>query len=208
VLRIDETSKTLVAPPAGGLVTEASPDRSELLALLGGSWDAFSAELGHPGLSLVAVAPAPGLDLLALDEPAGRLVVVQVAAAVEAGEVGRGLVAAAQVASWDAVALAAVDERLAAIVSGDSPQVVLIAGGFDPAAMRTLEWLAARHRLELSGFAVSLLRFGGERLLTVRREFPPREDHGADPAPQLHPLLGDAIGVATAGAASTPPPGL
>jgi len=34
LLRIDETSKTLVAPQAGGLVTEASPDREELLALV------------------------------------------------------------------------------------------------------------------------------------------------------------------------------
>ena len=35
MLRIDETSKTLVAPQAGGLVTEASTDREELLALVG-----------------------------------------------------------------------------------------------------------------------------------------------------------------------------
>jgi hypothetical protein len=72
----------------------------------------------------------------------------------------------------------------------------------------TLEWLAARHRVELSGFTVSFLRFGAERLLTVRREFPARDDHAADPAAELHPLLGDPIGVATTGPASTPPPGL
>ena len=34
MLRIDETSKTLVAPPAGGLVTEVSPERDELLTLV------------------------------------------------------------------------------------------------------------------------------------------------------------------------------
>ena len=48
MLRIDETSKTLVAPQAGGLVTEASPDREELLALVGASWEAFAQELGLP----------------------------------------------------------------------------------------------------------------------------------------------------------------
>ena len=31
MLRIDETSKTLVAPQAGGLVTEGNTDRAELL---------------------------------------------------------------------------------------------------------------------------------------------------------------------------------
>src|SRR4051794_8207586 len=40
VLRIDETSKTLVAPQAGGLVTEAAPERDELLALIAASWEA------------------------------------------------------------------------------------------------------------------------------------------------------------------------
>ena len=72
MLRIDETSKTLVAPQAGGLVTEGNPDRAELLALLAASWEAFSAELGHPSLRFVASQPVPGLDILAFDEQAGR----------------------------------------------------------------------------------------------------------------------------------------
>jgi len=211
VLRIDETSKTLVTPQAGGLVTEVNPDRAELLALLAASWEAFSAELGHPSLRLVAAEPVPGLDILAFDEQAGRAVVVQVTAAVEFGEVGRGLAAAAQVASWDAATLSAVHECLSATVPGDSPQVVLIGGGFDPATLATVQWLAGRHGVELSCFAVSFLRFGSERLLTVRREFPPREAHTPDAAAEMQQLLGEpvpAVGVAAVGGASTPPPGL
>jgi hypothetical protein len=209
VLRIDETSKTLVAPQAGGLVTEGNPDRAELLALLAASWDAFSAELGHPSLRLVAAEPVPGVDILAFDEQAGRAVVVQVTGDVVPGEVGRGLAAAAQVASWDASALSAVHESLSAAVPGDSPQVVLIAGGFDAATVTTVDWLARRHGVELSCFAVSFLRFGAERLLTVRREFPPRDAHTPDPAAEVQQLLGDAVpsvGVATTD--STPPPGV
>jgi hypothetical protein len=204
VLRIDETSKTLVAPQAGGLVTEGNPDRAELLALLAGSWDAFAAELGHPSLRFVAADPAPGLDILAFDEQAGRAVIVQVTGAVELGELGRGLTAAAEVASWDAVALADVHESLSAAVPGDSPQVVLIAGGYDAPTIVTVEWLARRHGVELSCFAVSFLRFGAERLLTVRREFPPREAHAPDPAAEVQQLLG----VATTGTHSSPPPGV
>ena len=210
MLRIDETSKTLVAPQAGGLVTEGNPDRAELLALLAASWDAFSAELGHPSLRLVAADPVPGLDILAFDEQAGRTVVVQVTGGVEFGEVGRALAAAAQVASWDAAALSAVHESLSATVPGDSPQVVLIAGGFGAATVATVDWLARRHGVELSCFAVSFLRFGAERLLTVRREFPPREPHSPDPAAEVQQLLSDAVpsvGVATTGGSSTPPPG-
>jgi hypothetical protein len=207
VLRIDETSKTLVAPHAGGLVTEGHPDRGELLTLVTGSWEAFSAELGHASLRLAAAEPIPGLDILAFDEQAGRAVVVQVTDAVAVGEVGRALAAAAQVASWDAAALSAVHESLSAAVPGDSPQVVLIAGDFDPATLATVEWLARRHGVELSCFGVSFLRFGAERLLTVRREFPPRDAHAPDPAAEVQQLLGDPIGVATTGA-SSPPPGV
>jgi hypothetical protein len=211
VLRIDETSNTLVAPQAGGLVTEANPDRAELLALLAASWSAFSAELGHPSLRLVASEPVPGLDILAFDEQAGRAVVVQVTSAVELNEVGHALAAAAQVASWDAATLSGVHESLSAAVPGDSPQVVLIAGGFDGATVATVEWLARRHGVELSCFAVSFLRFGTERLLTVRREFPARDPHTPDPAAEVQQLLGEAapsLGVATTGAHSSPPPGI
>jgi hypothetical protein len=211
VLRIDETSNTLVAPQAGGLVTEVNPDRGDLLALLTASWDAFSSELGHASLRLVAIEPVHGLDLLAFDEQAGRAVVVQVTAGNEPSEVGRALSAAALVASWDGAALSAVSDSLSAVVPGDSPQVVLIAGGYDAATIATVEWLARRHGVELSCFALSFLRFGAERLLTVRREFPPREAHAPDPAAQVQQLLGDpshAIGVATTDLPSTPPPGI
>jgi hypothetical protein len=211
VLRIDETSNTLVAPHAGGLVTEGHPDRAELLSLLSSSWGAFAGELGHPSLRFVAAEPVPGLDILAFDEQAGRAVVVQVTAGVEFGEVGRALAAAAHVASWDGAALAAVHESLSATVPGDSPQVVLIAGGFDAATVATVDWLARRHGVELSCFAVSFLRFGAERLVTVRREFPPRESHAPDPAAEVQQLLGESgpsLGVVTTGGSSTPPPSL
>jgi hypothetical protein len=209
VLRIDETSNTLVAPQAGGLVTEVNPDRGELLALLTASWDAFSAELGHASLRLVATEPVPGLDILAFDEQAGRAVVVQVTAGIEFSEVGRALAAAAQVASWDGAALSAISASLSAVVPGDSPQVVLIAGGYDAATVATVEWLARRHGVEVSCFGLSFLRFGSERLLTVRREFPSRDANAPDPAAQVQQLLGEfAIGVATTDTSSTPPPGI
>ncbi|HYI19566.1 MAG TPA: hypothetical protein VD836_12715 [Solirubrobacteraceae bacterium] len=214
MLRIDETSKTLVAPQAGGLVTDVNPDRAELLALLSTGWEAFASELGHPSLRLVAAEPVPGIDLLAFDESAGRAVVAQVTPGVDFAEVGRALAAAAQVASWDAPTLAAAGELMSAAVPGDSPQVVLIAGGFDGATVATVEWLARRHGVEVSCFAVSFLRFGAERLLTVRREFPPRDAQTPDPAAEVQQLLGDAapsLGVVTTapltGDASTPPPG-
>jgi hypothetical protein len=215
VLRIDETSKTLVPPQAGGLVTEAAPDRDELLALIGSSWDAFAAELGMPRVRLVAREPAPGADLLAFDEAEGRVVVLHVTGDSVEWQLARALGAAAEVASWDAGRLAEVSEALQAAVPGDSPRLVLLAGGYDPRALATTDWLSRRHGVEVSAFTVSLLRFGAERLLSVTRE--PREPH-ADPAAEIGWMLTGAASPPEAApaalhpglpvASSTPPPGL
>jgi hypothetical protein len=213
LLRIDETSGTLVASQAGGLVTENSPERDQLLGLVGASWPAFAQELGMPSLRLVARALAAGADLLAFDEQSGRAVVLYVTGETVEWQVSRALAAAADVASWDAAKLAEVSDTLEAVVPGDSPALVLVAGGYDPRALATVEWLARRHGVEASCFSVSVLRFGNERLLSVHRE--PRDAHAADPAAQVQWMLTGAKAPAAdaadapvpQAAASTPPPG-
>jgi hypothetical protein len=199
LLRIDETSGTLVAPQAGGLVTETSPDRDELLGLVGASWEAFAQELGLPSLRLVATEPAPGVDLLAFDEQSGRAVVLHVTGETVEWQVARALAAAAEVAGWDAAKLGSVSDVLEAAVPGDSPQLVIVAGGYDPRAVATVEWLARRHGVEASCFVVSVLRFGNERLLSVHRE--PRDGQAPDPAAQVQWMLSGTLA-----ASSTPPP--
>lgn len=193
MLRIDETSGTLVAPHAGGLVTEAAPERDELLALVGASWEAFAAEVGMPHVRLVAQAPVPGADLVAFDEADGRAVVLHVTGDTLDWQLARALGAAAEVAGWDAARLA--EAGLDAVVPGDSPRLVLLAGGYDARALATVEWLSRRHGVEVCAFTVSVLRFGGERLLTVVRE--PRDER-AEPALDVHALI----------TGSTPPPGV
>jgi hypothetical protein len=214
VLRIDETSKTLVAPQAGGLVTEGSPDREELLALVGASWEAFAQELGLPALKLLATEPLPGVDILAFDAQAGRAVVVQVTGDTVEWQLYRSLQAAATVAALDAAQLESVHEALAAAVPGDSPQLVLIAGAYDPSALSTAEWLTRRHGLDISTYAVSVMRFGNERLLSVRRE--PRDGQVSSPAAEVQWMLTGAAPEQAAApeapgvpaASSTPPPGV
>jgi hypothetical protein len=211
LLRIDETSGTLVAPQAGGLVTETSPERDEMLTLVGASWSAFAQELGLPNLRLVATEPAPGVDLLAFDEQSGRAVVLYVTGETVEWQISRALAAAADVASWDAARLAEISETLEAVVPGDSPQLVLVAGGYDARAVATLEWLSRRHGVEASCFSVSVLRFGNERLLSVHRE--PRDGESGDPAAQVQwmltgtqPAPAAADAPAAQALASAPPP--
>ena len=214
MLRIDETSKTLVAPQAGGLVTEASPDREELLALVSASWEAFAQELGLPSLKLLATEPVAGVDMLAFDEQAGRAVVVQVTGDTVEWQLYRALQAAAAVAALDAAQLESVHASLAAAVPGDSPQLVLVAGAYDPSALTTAAWLTRRHGLDISTFAVSVMRFGNERLLSVRRE--PRDGQAPDAASEVQWMLTGAspeqaaapAAPAVPAVSSTPPPGI
>jgi hypothetical protein len=177
VLRIDETSGTLVAPQASGLM-ESPPDREELLGLITSSWDAFSAELGLSGIRLLSREPVPYVDLLGFDETRNRIVVILVTGDTVEWQLGRALGAAADVAAWDAERLASVDAGLEDAATAESPALVLVAGGYDPRALATIDWLASRHDVPVFAYTVAMVRFGNERLLSVRRE--PAEDAAAD----------------------------
>jgi hypothetical protein len=184
VLRIDENSGTLVPPQAAGLVQE-TPDREELLALVTASWDAFSAELGLTGVRLLVREPVPYIDLLGLDEARNRVVVILLTGDTVEWQLGRALGAAADVATWDNERLVAVHEELDVVDGSQSPSLVLVAGGYDPRALMTIEWLAGGHSVPVSAYTVSTVRFGGERLLHVRRE--PAET--GDPSSEVEWLL-------------------
>jgi hypothetical protein len=210
VLRIDETSGTLVTPHASGLVQESPPDREELLSLVTSSWDAFAGELGIPGVRLLAREPVPYVDLLGFDEDSGRVVVVLVTGDTVEWQLGRALGAAAEVAGWDREKLDEAHESLSDVEPGESPALVLVAGGYDERALATIEWLANKHGVPISAYTVAMVRFGGERLLNVRRE--PAAD-GADAASDVQWLLSGGVPSGTAAApalhptaTSTPPP--
>jgi hypothetical protein len=98
---------------------------------------------------------------------------------------------------------------LEAAVPGDSPRLVVVAGGYAPRALTTLDWLSRAHGLAVSAFSVSVLRFGAERLLSVVRE--PRESQAAEPAAEVQWMLSGTAPAAPAapvapGLASAPPP--
>ena len=211
MLRIDETSGTLVAPQASGLMQESPPDREELLSLVTSSWEAFAGELGLPGVRLLAREPVPYVDLLGFDEESGRLVVILVTGDTVEWQLGRALGAAAEVSGWDKQKLEEAHESLAGVEPGESPALVLVAGGYDERALATIEWLSGKHGVPISAYTVAMVRFGGERLLSVRRE--PAES-GADAASDVQWLLSGGVPSGAAGArsslhstaASTPPP--
>jgi hypothetical protein len=180
VLRIDETSGTLVAPQASGLVQESPPDREELLGLVTASWEAFAGELDLSSVRLLAREPVPYVDLLGVDESTNQVVVILVTGDTVEWQLGRALGAAADVASWDSERLVAVHADLEVVDGTQSPALVLVAGGYDPRALATIDWLATRHDVPVSAYTVAMVRFGGERLLSVRREPAEEADRAHD----------------------------
>jgi hypothetical protein len=216
MLRIDETSKTLLAPQEGGFVAEAPPARDELLHLLAAGWQAFSAEIDQKHVAYVAHTMDPGVDLLAIDRSGGRIVVVLVG---ESGRelLGRAMLAGAVVAGWTAEELAASHKELSAAVPGESPRIILVATEWDDPTIAAVEWLEAKHNLELKAFKVGSMRFGSEKLLTVdaaasSAAAPAGSGGEADPAAQFFAHVAqqqaapEAGAPADAEAGSTPPP--
>jgi len=204
MLRIDESSKTLVAPDAAGFTPEPAPEPSELYHLVVAGWHAFAAEIGQPGLHLLATAPEPGMDAVAFDEASGRAVIVQVSGETPRENLTCALVAAGEIAGWDAQDLAEVHESLSAAVPGDSPRIVLIASAYDDQTIATMDWLVRRHGLEITAYTVETLRFGSERMVHVERAYPATENK-VDPAAAF---FANVSGSPATGAASTPPPGV
>jgi hypothetical protein len=209
MLRIDETSNTLVAPQEGGFVAEAPPARDELLHLLAGGWQAFANEIDQKNVVYLAHTMDPGVDMLAFDQSGGRVVVVLVG---HSGRdlLGRAMLAGAVVAGWGADELSGMNKALSAAVPGESPRMILVATEWDEPTMAAVEWLDRRHNMELKAFRVGMMRFGSEKLLTVDAATPGSTPQlPADPTSQFFAHMAPpsaAEPAAPAEPASAPPP--
>src|SRR5205809_711401 len=84
----------------------------------------------------------------------GGVVVVLVTGDTVEWQLGRALGAAADVATWDHERLVAVHDDLEHADPDQSPALVLVAGGYDPRALMTIEWLSGRHGVPVSAYAV------------------------------------------------------
>ena len=189
MLRIDESSKTLVAPQATEYVPEDAPARDELHALISGGWEAFAGEIGQPQLKAVGASPEPGIDLLAVDAD-GHITVVTIDDGPAAEVLGRALAAAAAVSTYDADKLGAMHELLQSATPGDSPRIVLVGAAFDDASTATADWLVRRHGLEITAYGIQALRFGSERMMNIVATFPAGES-----SPEFVAAVADADSV-------------
>ena len=101
MLRIDETSGTLVAPQASGPRARARRTAKSCSALVTASWDAFAGELGLSGVRLPLASPSPTSTCSGSTRTRNRVVVILVTGDTVEWQLGRALGAAADVASWD-----------------------------------------------------------------------------------------------------------
>ena len=193
MLRIDESSKTLVAPESNEFVPDAPPARDELHALITAGWDAFAAEIGQTRLKSVGAVPEPGIDLLAMDLEAGRITVVIVDDGAGKGAMGRAMMAAATVSTWDAEKLGGMHEFLQGATPGESPRMLIVGSSFDSDAMRLADFLTEKHGMDIVAWSIEVLRRGDERMLSANAAYP------AAPEPQI-------VASVDASASAPPPP--
>ena len=171
MLRIDESSKTLVAPEATELVPDESLSRDELHALITAGWEAFAGEIGLPRVKAIGPVTEADIDLLCMDVDAGRITVVIVGEGGGKSATGRALSAASHVASWDADKLGAMHELLQGATPGDSPKMLVVGPRFDADAMRLADYLG-RHDMDIQAWHVEVMRRGGERMMSVKQSYP------------------------------------
>lgn len=190
MLRIEESTKKLVAAREGTLVSEALLERSDIQEMIARSWDSFIAELGFPSLSLIdsEVRPhesvANRIDLLAFDEDLGRPVIIELKRHRNKLQLLQALGYAAMVWTWgpqqfkDLLDDQADDDLINSIDNleeGVSPGIILIAEEYDPEVILTADWLRRNHEVDIYCFSISLARFGDDLLVRFQLDYPLRE---------------------------------
>lgn len=191
MLRIDDESQTpkLVAPHAGSLVSEGILERTDLQAMIANSWETFVGEIGFPSLTLIGQEIQPHLDvsdridLLAFDDENGRAVVIELKRDSHKLQLLQALSYAAMVAGWEPSrfleelgegADADLRNSIENLDAAESPAIMLIAEHFEPEVILTADWLSSSHDVDIACFAITVHRFGGERLLNITQEYPLR----------------------------------
>lgn len=190
MLRIDEGTKSLVAPREGTLVTEHLLERADFQEMIVRSWKNFITEIGFPSLKFVQKEVMPHdsvgnrIDILAFDEESGRPAIIELKRHRHKLQLLQALSYAAMVWTWDPEQLrsklgADADEDLLNSIDNldkeGSPTVILIAEEFDPEVVLTADWLHRQHGLDIYCFSVTIQRFGTDRLMRFQLDYPLRE---------------------------------
>jgi len=187
MLKLDPSTKTLVAVPSTTLTQSNILERAHLQESIVHSWDAFVRELGYEELFLVGTELTPHdscqdrIDILALNGD-GTPVVFELKRHRDPRQLLQAISYAAMVAKWDASRfLKAVDGRddaddLRSILQSETlelqaPEIVLIAESFSPEAILGAEWLAG-FGVPISAFAISAVEHRGDTLVSIQQRFP------------------------------------
>lgn len=189
MLKVDPSTKTLVAVSSTTLTQANILERTHLQEAIVRSWDAFISEMGYEELFLVGSEIVPHdscrdrIDLLAISRE-GTPVVFELKRHRDRLQLLQAVSYAAMVAKWDAArfrqALGAKDdedaEELRSLLEDEAfqlgePEIVLIAESFDPEVILAAEWLS-KFGVPISAFAISGVEHRGDTLITIDQRFP------------------------------------
>lgn len=189
MLKLDPSTKTLVAVSSTTLTQANILERTHLQEAIVRSWDAFISEIGYEELFLVGSEVVPHdscrdrIDLLAISRE-GTPVVFELKRHRDRLQLLQAVSYAAMVAKWDAPrflgALGTKDdedaEELRSLLQDEAfelrdPEIVLVAESFDPEVILAAEWLA-QFGVPISAFAISGVEHHGDTLISIDQRFP------------------------------------
>jgi hypothetical protein len=187
MLKLDPTTKTLVAVSSTTLSQSNILERTHLQESIVRSWDAFVRELGYEELFLVGTEIVPHescmdrIDVLGLSGD-GTPVVFELKRHRDPRQLLQALSYAAMIAKWDTSRfLKTIEARYEAedlrsllqleTFELQDPEVVLIAESFSPEAILAAEWLAG-FGVPISAFAISAVEHRGDTLVSIQQRFP------------------------------------
>jgi len=189
VLKVDPSTKTLVAVSSTTLTQANILERTHLQEAIVRSWDAFISEMGYEELFLVGSEVVPHdscrdrIDLRAISRQ-GTPVVFELKRHRDRLQLLQAVSYAAMVAKWDAgrfrQALGGRNdedaEELRSLLEDEAfelgkPEIVLIAESFDPEVILAAEWLA-KFGVPIAAFAISGVEHRGDTLITIDQRFP------------------------------------
>ncbi len=189
MLKVDPSTKTLVAVSSTTLTQANILERAHLQESIVRSWDAFISELGYEELFLVGSEIVPHdscrdrIDLLAISRE-GTPVVFELKRHRDRLQLLQAISYAAMVAKWDASRFRQAlggktdeeAEELRSLLDDDAfelrdPEIILVAESFDPEVILAAEWLS-QFGVPISAFSISGVEHKGDTLISIDQRFP------------------------------------
>lgn len=193
MFKFDTENHTFESMKSTVLKDEKLLERYDLQKTIINSWEEFRNEIGYPEAFLIGQEINPhnstqnAIDLLAFNQEDSSLIVIELKRDKNKLQLLQALSYAAMVAKWDQDELISkiqtninpdTDELINCIKVNDinsDVKIILISEFYAPEVIITADWLNSQYSVDITAFAVTLMKLGEDVFLTVNQRYPLKE---------------------------------